>query len=149
MTNVTLAPLFTLRTRLQLDNSAGALQTIRKILHADGPRGFYRGAATNLSGRVVEECTFWMIYENLKVATNEGKLQSGQMIWGSMTVVGLSSIAKMMGSGLAFPYNVVMTHLREVDKTGQRRTTPRCCRRFSTSSPRTASSACTRGSRRI
>merc|ERR1711916_347982 len=47
--------------------------------------------------------TFWFLYENAKRVSQQGDMSQ--------------SLAKMIGSGLSYPYNVVMTHLREVDRT--------------------------------
>lgn len=119
-TNATLAPLFTVRTRCQIDSSAKPIAVAKSIIMKEGPRGFYRGAATNAAGRMVEEATFWFLYENAKYLTNQGNMTSSGVMWGSFGVVGLSSLSKIVGSGIAYPYNVIMTHLREVDKvTGQ------------------------------
>lgn len=85
------------------------------IMQRDGPKGFYRGALVNALGRMVEETTFWVLFETAKRITQEGNFDGG-LLRGSATIVALSSICKMVGSGISFPYNVVMTHLREVDK---------------------------------
>lgn len=114
-TNTTLSPLFTVRTRVQLDKT-NFFEVCASILKHDGPAGFYRGLLTNALGRMVEEGLFWMIFENLKRASESGELQQGNMLWSSCSVAGLSATAKAIGSAVAYPYNVVMTHLREVDK---------------------------------
>jgi solute carrier family 25 protein 33/36 len=115
MTNGTLAPMFTIRTRCQLDSNATGFGIARSIMAKEGVRGFYRGAATNAVGRMVEEATFWFLYENAKKATRQGDMSSSVLL-GSLGVIGLSSASKLVGSGISYPYNVVMTHLREVDK---------------------------------
>jgi len=117
-TNAALAPLFTVRTRCQIDADVTAMQVARQIMASDGPRGFYRGALVNALGRMVEEATFWFLYENAKRVTQQGDMASS-LGWGSLGVVGLSSASKICGSGISYPYNVVMTHLREVDKATQ------------------------------
>ena len=114
-TNAALAPLFTVRTRCQIDANVTAMQVSRQIIASEGPRGFYRGALVNALGRMVEEATFWFLYENAKRVTKQGDM-ANSLAWGSFGVVGLSSCAKLCGSGISYPYNVVMTHLREVDK---------------------------------
>jgi solute carrier family 25 protein 33/36 len=114
-TNGILAPMFCIRTRCQLDSSASGLSIARSILQKEGVRGLYRGAGTNALGRMVEEATFWFLYENAKALTRQGDMTQNA-IWGSLGVIGLSSGAKIVGSGISYPYNVIMTHLREVDK---------------------------------
>ena len=114
-TNLTLAPLFTVRTRTQIENVRIA-DVCKEIMKADGPRGFYRGMLTNIGGRIAEEATFWYLYETAKRLTESGNLSTGSFLAGSASVLGLSSLAKMFGVALSYPYNVVMTHLREVDR---------------------------------
>lgn len=108
-------------------------------MERDGVKGFYRGTMTNIAGRMVEEATFWYIYETMKRVTSEGQLVSkkddseqthaasgGIMSFAkaSLGVLGLSSFSKLCGTSISYPYNVVMIHLREVDKaTGQHKHT--------------------------
>lgn len=115
-TNVTLAPFFTLRTRCQLDGAHTLAQTARLMWRHDGVRGFYRGALVNTLGRMVEEILFWFTFENLRHYTAEGTFHDRSILWATFTVLGLSSVSKLLGSCIAYPYNVVMTHLREVNK---------------------------------
>eukprot|EP00744_Colponema_vietnamica_P017715 GILI01024924.1.p1 GENE.GILI01024924.1~~GILI01024924.1.p1 ORF type:complete len:318 (+),score=66.84 GILI01024924.1:76-1029(+) len=130
-TNLTLSPLFVLRTRVQIDPSSTFVQYAKQILKKEGVKGFYRGTATNIAGRLVEECTFWYVFETLKRVTDQGKLHrrdeqgaSSHAMGGgaysffaaSAGVLGLSSASKLVGTSISYPYNVVMIHQREVDK---------------------------------
>lgn len=130
-TNLTLSPLFVLRTRVQIDPSSTFIQYAKQILKKDGVKGFYRGTATNIAGRLVEECTFWYVFETLKRVTAQGKLYKKDELGGSSHamgggafsfiaasagVLGLSSASKLIGTSISYPYNVVMIHQREVDK---------------------------------
>lgn len=117
-TNLTLAPLFLLRTRVQVNPSLPLFSLTKQIWQKDGFRGFYRGTATNIAGRFVEEGLFWSVFEFLKFQTDEGTLKKeNHFLWNAFAVVGLSSLSKLVGTSIAYPYNVVMTHLRTVNKT--------------------------------
>lgn len=115
-TNSLLAPLFTARTRIQIDSTLTVRAVVAEIYARDGIRGFYRGAATNMAGRALEETIFWMLYEFCKYHTNQGAMQQGSMVSSFFAIVGLSAWCKMAGTFIAYPYNVLMTHLREVSK---------------------------------
>lgn len=131
-TNLSLSPLFVLRTRVQIDPSSTFVQYAKQIMRRDGVRGFYRGTATNIAGRLVEECTFWYVFETLKRLTDHGRLHradgggattthaagggAASFLAASLGVLGLSSAAKLIGTSISYPYNVVMIHQREVDK---------------------------------
>eukprot|EP00758_Cryptobia_borreli_P002563 Tbor_TRINITY_DN3123_c0_g1::TRINITY_DN3123_c0_g1_i1::g.14698::m.14698/K15116/SLC25A33_36, RIM2; solute carrier family 25, member 33/36 len=151
VTNTTLAPLFILRTRIQIDPSKSVLGYTKHIFANEGLKGFYRGTITNIAGRIVEEATFWYVFEMLKRVTSEGQMiqkkvdipvvpktatTGGEIsplpitserkhvgsdglvafIRASAGVLGLSSMAKLFATSIAYPYNVVIVHLREVDK---------------------------------
>lgn len=130
-TNLTLSPLFVLRTRVQIDSSQNFWHYAKEIMAREGLKGFYRGTMTNIAGRMVEEATFWYIFETMKRVTSEGQLVSkkgtadqshaasdGALSFAkaSLGVLGLSSLSKLCGTSISYPYNVVMVHLREVDK---------------------------------
>jgi solute carrier family 25 protein 33/36 len=122
-TNGLLSPFFTIRTRVMLEKEATIGGIAKSILANEGPRGFYRGALANTSGRIVEEATFWMLYESAMAwnsTHDSGSLKSGEWFWRSFLILGTSAWCKIIGSTISYPYNVVMTHLREVDaKTGK------------------------------
>ncbi|KEG13926.1 putative mitochondrial carrier protein [Trypanosoma grayi] len=115
-TNLTLAPLFLVRTRVQVDDRLTIRQVFRDVLHRDGVGGFYRGTLTNIGGRFVEEALFWSIYELLKRLTNEGSFHDkGSFFMASAAMLSLTMFSKLAAATLAYPYNVVMTHLRTVN----------------------------------
>lgn len=115
-TNVALAPLFLVRTRVQVDDKLRIREVCRQVYRHEGVRGFYRGVATNVLGRVVEEGMFWTIYETLTRITKEGSFADRNFFWASAAMVTLTMTAKMTAVGIAYPYNVVMNHLRTVNK---------------------------------
>lgn len=118
-TNGTLSPFFTIRTRVMIEKEATIGGIARDIIAREGPRGFYRGALANTGGRIVEEATFWLLYESAIAYNNthdSGSLKSGDFFWRSFLILGTSAWCKIIGSTISYPYNVVMTHLREVDK---------------------------------
>ncbi|CCD12454.1 unnamed protein product [Trypanosoma congolense IL3000] len=75
VTNMVLAPLFLVKTRVQVDDTLTMPQAFRKVMQTDGFLGLYRGNMTNILGRIVEEGLFWSIYELLSAAGK--KLISG------------------------------------------------------------------------
>ncbi|KAL7703272.1 mitochondrial carrier protein [Lotmaria passim] len=115
-TNVTLSPLFLLRTRVQVDDRLTIRQVFSDVMRRDGVRGFYRGTVTNVAGRFVEEGCFWTVYELLKRVTHEGNFGERGFWWTSAAMVSLTMIAKLAAVSIAYPYNVVMNHLRTVNK---------------------------------
>jgi hypothetical protein len=120
VTNITLGPMFLIRTQCQVDSSKKMLAVAAEVYRSSGVRGFWRGTLTNVAGRFVEEATFWYVFEFLKRTTKEGHFEDRNFFFASIAVVGLSGVSKLIGSSLAYPYNVVMTHLRTVNKaTGQ------------------------------
>lgn len=114
--NTLLAPFFTIRSRSQMNGSLSSISIIRNTFEREGVKGFYRGTLTNMGGRMVEEAIFWWIYEELKLLTNEGTFDNRHFLWASFTVFSLSSLSKFIGTAISYPYNVVMTHLRTVNK---------------------------------
>lgn len=119
-TNLTLSPLFLLRTRVQVDPSRSLGEVTRTIYKTDGFKGFYRGTLTNVAGRFVEEAIFWSTFEFLKRTTDEGTIKAhNHFLWNAIAVVSLSSVSKLVGTMVAYPYNVVMTHLRTPNKVTQ------------------------------
>ncbi|KPI85842.1 putative mitochondrial carrier protein [Leptomonas seymouri] len=115
-TNVTLSPLFLVRTRVQVDDRLTIRQVFTDVMRRDGIRGFYRGTVTNVAGRFVEEGCFWSVYELLKRVTHEGSFGDRGFWWTSVAMVSLTMIAKLAAVSIAYPYNVVMNHLRTVNK---------------------------------
>ncbi|XQJ25872.1 mitochondrial carrier protein, putative [Leishmania guyanensis] len=119
-TNLTLAPLFLIRTRVQVDDRLSIYQVFKDVMRRDGIRGLYRGTITNIAGRFVEEGCFWTVYELLKRVTHEGSFGERSFWWSSAAMVSLTMMAKLVAVGIAYPYNVVMNHLRTVNKvTGE------------------------------
>ncbi|KAG5482970.1 hypothetical protein LSCM4_07179 [Leishmania orientalis] len=119
-TNLTLSPLFVIRTRVQVDDRLTIHQVFRDVMRRDGVRGLYRGTVTNVAGRFVEEGCFWTVYELLKRLTHEGDFGERGFWWSSAAMVSLTMMAKLVAVGVAYPYNVVMNHLRTVNKaTGE------------------------------
>lgn len=133
VTNATLSPFFTLRTRVMIEKNSTITSIGKSIMAHEGPRGFYRGALANTSGRIVEEATFWMLYESTIAYTAKrqqaqggsgqhhgaGELQASSLsdfFMRSFLILGASATCKTVGSTISYPYNVVMTHLREVDQ---------------------------------
>jgi solute carrier family 25 protein 33/36 len=128
VTNAVLSPFFTTRTRVQLDKTATIKGVVSDIWRREGARGFYRGAITNTTGRIAEEATFWLLYETATRMNNsreggsavgaDSSLTSGSagFLWRSFCIFGMASTTKIIASAITYPYNVVMTHLREVDK---------------------------------
>ncbi|KAG5509042.1 hypothetical protein JKF63_06050 [Porcisia hertigi] len=116
-TNLILSPLFLIRTRVQVDDKLTIRQVFSDVMRRDGVRGLYRGTVTNVAGRFVEEGCFWTVYELLKRTTHEGGFGECSFWWASATMVSLTMIAKLVAVGVAYPYNVVMNHLRTVNKT--------------------------------
>lgn len=78
--------------------------------------GFYRGLITNVAGRFVEEGLFWTVYELSKRLTNEGVFGERNFFWASAAIMSLAMFAKLTAVTIAYPYNVVMNHLRTVNK---------------------------------
>lgn len=115
-TNVALSPLFLVRTRVQVDDRLTIRQVFTDVMRRDGVRGFYRGTVTNVAGRFVEEGCFWTVYELLKRVTHKGTFGEGGFWWTSAAMVSLTMIAKLAAVSIAYPYNVVMNHLRTVNK---------------------------------
>jgi solute carrier family 25, member 33/36 len=115
-TNVTLSPLFLVRTRVQVDDRLTIRQVFTDVMRRDGIRGFYRGTVTNVAGRFVEEGCFWTVYELLKRLTHEGNFGERGFWWTSAAMVSLTMMAKLAAVSIAYPYNVVMNHLRTVNK---------------------------------
>jgi solute carrier family 25 protein 33/36 len=125
-TNVTLSPFFVVRVAVQLDSGLTIRDAISTIYNRSGPRGFYRGLGTNISGRVVEEGLFWLIYENGKrwtakvpqitSATELVPAKKQHWAYSVAAVLSWSTISKFIGVSIAFPYNIIMTHLRCVNK---------------------------------
>lgn len=119
-TNVTLAPFFILRTRRLLNGSLTTKQIALSIMEKDGIRGFWRGTSINIAGRIFEEGIFWYVLEQSRRVTQQGYLSGGvgatAHFWNGLSLVGLTMIAKLTGTAVSYPYNVVMTHLREVNK---------------------------------
>ncbi|KAH9600783.1 Mitochondrial substrate/solute carrier [Trypanosoma melophagium] len=116
-TNLTLAPLFLVRTRVQVDDNLTIRQVFKEVLRRDGFTGFYRGTLTNVCGRFVEEGLFWSVYELLKRITKEGTFTGGNSFaMASAAMVSLTMISKLTATSIAYPYNVVMTHLRTVNR---------------------------------
>ena len=112
-TNVIMSPFFVVRTRSQLDAKLKMGDIYRSIYKTSGVVGFWRGTGTNIAGRAVEECIFWMLYENAKRQC--GTVNESSTVLKGLGIVGLSAACKLVGSTIAYPYNVVMTHLREVN----------------------------------
>jgi solute carrier family 25 protein 33/36 len=111
-----LGPLFLIRTQCQVDSSKTMSVVAREVFKSSGVRGFWRGTLTNVAGRFVEEGTFWSVFEALKRVTSEGHFEDRNFIFASFAVVGLSGASKLIGTSIAYPYNVVMNHLRTVNK---------------------------------
>lgn len=119
-TNLTLAPLFLVRTRVQVDDRLTIREVFRDVMRREGMRGLYRGTVTNIAGRFVEEGVFWTVYELLKRITNQGTFVDKNFWLASAAMVSLTMVAKLAASSIAYPYNVVMNHMRTVNKvTGQ------------------------------
>ncbi|RNF08329.1 mitochondrial carrier protein [Trypanosoma rangeli] len=117
VTNSTLAPLFLVRTRVQVDDRLSVREVFRDVLRREGFVGFYRGTLTNILGRFVEEGLFWTVYELLKRVTKEGTFQDANSFFvTSAAVLSLSMIAKLTAVGVAYPYNAVMNHMRTVNQ---------------------------------
>lgn len=115
-TNLTLSPLFVIRTRVQVDDRLTIRQVFADVLRRDGVRGLYRGTVTNVAGRFVEEGCFWTVYELLKRVTHQGTFGERAFWWASVAMVSLTMVAKLAAVSIAYPYNVVMNHLRTVNK---------------------------------
>lgn len=115
-TNLSLAPLFLVRTRVQVSEHLTLRHVVREVYHREGVRGFYRGTVPNIAGRCVEEGMFWTVYELLKRLTQSSSFGTGHFLWDSAAVIYFSMIAKLTAVTVAYPYNVVMNHLRTVNK---------------------------------
>ncbi|KAK7196571.1 mitochondrial carrier protein [Novymonas esmeraldas] len=115
-TNMMLSPLFVIRTRVQVDDRLTIRHVFRDVLRRDGVRGLYRGTATNIAGRFVEEGCFWTVYELLKRLTHAGQLGERDFLWASAAMVSLTMMAKLAAVSVSYPYNVIMNHLRTVNK---------------------------------
>lgn len=115
-TNTLLSPLFLVRTRVQVDDKLTIRQVFADVMRREGVRGLYRGTATNVAGRFVEEGCFWTVYEFLKRVTKEGNFGERGFWWTSAAMVSLTMVAKLTAVSIAYPYNVVMNHLRTVNK---------------------------------
>lgn len=115
-TNLTLSPLFLLRTRVQVDDKLTIRAVFKDVMRREGFRGFYRGTVTNIAGRFVEEGVFWTVYELLKRITNEGIFGERSFLVASAAMLSLTMVAKLAATSIAYPYNVIMNHLRTVNK---------------------------------
>lgn len=115
-TNATLAPLFLVRTRVQVDDRLTIRAVFKDVMRREGVRGFYRGTVTNVAGRFVEEGVFWSVYELLKRITREGSFGERNFFLASAAMVSLTMVAKLAATSIAYPYNVIMNHLRTVNK---------------------------------
>eukprot|EP00796_Vickermania_ingenoplastis_P007498 gene7498-5283_t len=117
-TNAVVSPLFVIRTQVQVVDHIGFREVARNIWRAEGCKGFYRGTLTNTLGRVVEEGTFWTLYEYLRRKTECPTLRDGgSFAAASLSVVSLTMVSKLTAATLTYPYNVVMNHLRTVNKS--------------------------------
>ncbi|CCW65466.1 unnamed protein product [Phytomonas sp. EM1] len=116
VTNYTLAPLFLVRTRVQVDSRISIREVFLDVIHREGMKGFYRGTLTNVLGRFVEESVFWTVYELLKRITNEGTFTGRNFIWASAAMLSLTVVGKLAATCVAYPYNVIMNHMRTVNK---------------------------------
>ncbi|RNF21697.1 mitochondrial carrier protein [Trypanosoma conorhini] len=116
VTNSTLGPLFLVRTRVQVEDTLSVREVFRDVLRREGFIGFYRGTLTNVLGRFVEEGLFWTVYELLRRLTKDGKFRdANNFLAASAAVLSLSMVAKLTAVGVAYPYNVVMNHMRTVN----------------------------------
>jgi len=118
-TGLLLNPLFIVRLRAQLMPGCSTREVIQG-LWAEGCRGFYRGLGAGILGRSCESAVYWTLYEYLKrsgprtavLAPCGGGVSTPE--WAA-AVMSWSSVAKVTAAVLTYPYNVVRTHLWEVD----------------------------------
>jgi solute carrier family 25 protein 33/36 len=117
VTNITLGPLFLIRSQCQMDSNSTMKTVARRVFRSHGIAGFWRGTATNIAGRTVEEGLFWSIFELLKYQSDEGTMKSSNGVLRNFAAITmLSGASKLIGTAVSYPYNVVMIHLRTVNK---------------------------------
>eukprot|EP00668_Euglena_longa_P040124 GGOE01052376.1.p1 GENE.GGOE01052376.1~~GGOE01052376.1.p1 ORF type:complete len:292 (+),score=54.71 GGOE01052376.1:80-877(+) len=111
-TTTILNPLFVVRLRIQLKPGSGMLSVMNNIWRNDGLQGFYRGLSTGIAGRTCESALYWTLYEHLKQFQ---PLRSFSVPKFGATVLTCSVVAKLLSTIATYPYNVVRTHLWEVN----------------------------------
>ncbi|EDO38543.1 predicted protein [Nematostella vectensis] len=119
-------PLWFLKTRLQLDFKCGRevklARVVRQAYATEGIRAFYKGLSASYLGSI-EVGLHFAIYENLKqqLLRSQNKTNDHQFTLAECTLAAGS--AKVVSTGLCYPYEVVRTRLRqqESDVLGKQR----------------------------
>lgn len=106
-------PIWFLKTRLQLDISAGRkralIETVRETLRTDGVGGFYRGLSASYIGSS-ETILYFVIYEKLKKAMSTHA--HGNDLHPRHYAAG-AFFAKIIATVSCYPHEVVRTRLRQ------------------------------------
>ncbi|KAH0624007.1 hypothetical protein JD844_007267 [Phrynosoma platyrhinos] len=119
-------PIWLIKTRLQLDarnrgeKRMSAFECVRKVYHADGIKGFYRGMSASYAG-ISETVIHFVIYEGIKRRLLEYKATSAmdeedESVREASDFVGMmmaAATSKTCATSIAYPHEVVRTRLRE------------------------------------
>nr|XP_060623890.1 solute carrier family 25 member 36 isoform X2 [Anolis sagrei ordinatus] len=119
-------PIWLIKTRLQLDarnrgeKRMSAFECVRKVYHADGIKGFYRGMSASYAG-ISETVIHFVIYESIKRRLLEYKSASAmdeedESVKEASDFVGMmmaAATSKTCATSIAYPHEVVRTRLRE------------------------------------
>jgi len=109
-------PLWFVKTRLQLNFSHGKetslLETVRQAYQENGIRTFYRGLRASYLG-MTEVALHFASYEHIKkeLLRLQGKSAEDSFIVFECTAA--AGIAKVISTGLCYPYEVIRTRLRQ------------------------------------
>ncbi|OBZ73714.1 hypothetical protein A0H81_06436 [Grifola frondosa] len=115
-------PIWVVKTRLQLDAHrverisegqrffGGSWDMIKKIMHEEGVRGFYKGLSASYLG-VTEGTIQWVLYERLKRLTAGTQGKGGVQEW--LGMLGSAGTAKCVASLITYPHEVLRTRLRQ------------------------------------
>lgn len=106
-------PLWFMKTRLQLDLSAGKrrkiLDVVKEVYQSEGIKGFYRGLSASYIG-ASETMIYFVIYEKLKHIVSEKSL-TGDLT--AIDYITAAFLSKTCATISVYPHEVVRTRLRQ------------------------------------
>jgi solute carrier family 25 protein 33/36 len=128
VTSTVTNPIWLIKTRLQLDRTAGksrqyknSFDCAKQVLRLEGIRGLYRGLSASYLG-VTESTLQWVMYERMKTylahrrsrALADGRvLSSWDEFIDTGGKLGAAGMAKLFAAALTYPHEVVRTRLRQ------------------------------------